>query len=50
MSQLKKDHGILCLAVENKADRKLIANPDADYLLDAEDELVVIASERPQFG
>ena len=50
MSELKKNHGILCLAVENKADHKLIANPDASYKIGSEDELVVIASERPQLG
>jgi len=50
MSELKKNHGILCLAVENKGDHKLIANPDADYRIGAEDELVVIATARPELG
>jgi len=48
MCELKKSHGILCLAVENKKDRKLIANPDVDYLIGPEDELVVIARTRPK--
>lgn len=48
MSQLKSSHGILCLAVENKVNHRLIANPDAGYQLGREDELVVIASERPK--
>ncbi len=48
MCELKKNHGILCLAVENKETHKLIANPDADYRLKAEDELVVIATNRPE--
>lgn len=48
MSELKKNHGILCLAVENKGDHKLMANPDADYRIGAEDELVVIATKRPE--
>ena len=50
MCKLKKNHGILCLAVENKGTHKLIANPDADYRLSAEDELVVIATNRPELG
>lgn len=50
LSELKRNHGILCIAVENRLDKKLIANPDADYLLRAEDDLVVIALERPKLG
>ena len=50
MCELKKNHGVLCLAVENKENHKLIANPDAGYRLDPEDELVVIAMSRPQLS
>lgn len=50
MCELKKNHGVLCLAVENKATHKLIANPDAGYRLGAQDELVVIAMNRPELG
>lgn len=50
MSELKKNHGILCLGVEKKTDNKLIVNPDADYLLGPEDQLVVIALERPELS
>ncbi|MEA1900246.1 MAG: ion channel [Thermodesulfobacteriota bacterium] len=50
MCKLKKNHDILCLAVENKRTHKLIANPDADYRLRTEDELVVIATNRPELG
>ena len=50
MCKLKKNHEILCVAVENKGTHKLIANPDADYRLSAEDELVVIATNRPELG
>jgi len=50
MCKLKKNHGILCVAVENKETHKLIANPDADYRLRMEDELVVIATNRPDLG
>lgn len=50
MCGLKKDHGLLCLGVENKNDLKLIANPDVDYRLKKDDQLVVIAAERPSLG
>jgi voltage-gated potassium channel len=50
MCKLKKNHGILCVAVENKETHKLIANPDADFRLSPEDELVVIATNRPELG
>jgi Trk K+ transport system NAD-binding subunit len=50
MCKLKKNHGILCVAVENKGTHKLIANPDADYRLSTEDELVIIARNRPELG
>lgn len=50
MCKLKKNHGVICLAVENKETHKLIANPDASYRLGAEDELVVIATNRPDLG
>ena len=50
MTDLKKNHGVLCLGVENKADHKLIANPDAEYSIGPEDQLVVIALERPSLG
>jgi len=48
--RLKKKYNILCLAVEKRDDRQLIANPDADYRLSEEDELVVIASRRPELS
>jgi voltage-gated potassium channel len=46
--RLKKQYGVLCVAVEKKSDRRLIANPDADYRLSEEDDLVVIATSRPE--
>jgi voltage-gated potassium channel len=50
MCELKKNHGVLCLAVENNIDHKLVANPDADYRLREEDEIVVIANQRPELS
>ncbi len=50
MNELKRNHDVLCVGVENKVDHKLIANPDSGYVLKAEDELVVISSERPKLS
>jgi voltage-gated potassium channel len=46
--RLKQQYDILCLAVEKKSNRRLIANPAADYRLSEEDDLVVIATDRPE--
>ena len=48
MFELKKNHDILCVGVEHKAERKLITNPDAEYRISDDDELVVIADKRPE--
>ena len=48
--QLKKSHNIMCLGVENKSDYKLTANPDADYRLRPDDQLVVMAMDRPHLA
>jgi len=50
MCALKKEHGILCLGIRHKADEKFIANPESDYKLRADDQLVIIASERPDMA
>ena len=50
MSRLKKEFGILCLGVEKKKDNRLIANPEAEFRLSREDELVVIATSRPELS
>ena len=47
LCELKEKKGILCVGVEDKAERRLMTNPDAEYRLKAEDQLVVIASKRP---
>jgi voltage-gated potassium channel len=45
--ELKQHHDIICVAVEKPMEAAFIANPDADYLLTEEDQLVVIAWDRP---
>lgn len=47
MCELKEKHGILCVGVEGKKDRKLVVNPAADYAISGDDELVVISTTRP---
>lgn len=47
LKELKEKHNIICLGVEKKKERRLIANPEAEYTLDKEDQLVVIAFDRP---
>jgi voltage-gated potassium channel len=50
MCRLKNESGILCLGVEKKKDNRLIANPEAEFRLSREDELVVIATSRPELS
>ena len=47
MCELKKEHGILCLGVEDSAGKNLVTNPENDYRLNKNDQLIVIASKRP---
>ncbi len=44
---LKKSQNVMCLGVESKSDFKLTANPDADYRLGPDDQLLVMAVDRP---
>lgn len=48
--RLKKEHDILCLGIRHKADEKFVANPESGYKLRADDQLVIIASERPDMA
>ena len=50
MCRLKNEFGILCLGIEKKEDNQLIANPEAGYRISREDELVVIATSRPELS
>ena len=47
LCELKKEHDVLCLGIQNRVDHTLTANPAADYCLGSEDELLVIAGTRP---
>jgi voltage-gated potassium channel len=47
MCELKTDHDILCLGVENRTGENFITNPYRDYRLDKNDKLIIVASKRP---
>ncbi|MFO7751426.1 MAG: ion channel [Desulfobacteraceae bacterium] len=48
MCHLKEKKNILCIGVEDRTGSTLLANPDNDYVLKEEDQLVTIALERPE--
>lgn len=48
MCELKKKHNILCIGIEDKSGKNLVANPDAGYTLKTDDHLIVIAKDRPE--
>ena len=50
LKDLKESHGILCIGVENNGGKNFMANPDKDHLLEENDNLIVIASDRPQIN
>lgn len=50
MTQLKNKFEILCLGVEKKENHRLIANPEAGYRISPDDELLVIATSRPNIS
>ena len=50
MCELKRNHGVLCLGVEDASGQQLVANPDCDYEVGPSDQLVIIASARPKLA
>ncbi len=50
MCELKKNLGVLCLGVEKADGRELLANPDCDYKINPDDQLILIASSRPDLS
>ncbi len=50
LTQLKKEHDFIIVAVESLASKKFISNPPIDYVIQPEDQLVVVAKERPNFN
>lgn len=47
LCELKKKHGFLCIGVAKNKDNRVNSNPDADYLLEKDDKLIIIATKRP---
>ena len=48
MCKLKKMHGFLCVGVEDSKGERLQANPNSEYIVGPDDQLVIIASSRPE--
>ncbi|MCP4253968.1 MAG: cag pathogenicity island protein Cag26 [Candidatus Scalindua sp.] len=50
LTLIKEKHNAIIVAVESGEDNKLAANPPMEYTIQPEDELILIAQERPHFG
>jgi voltage-gated potassium channel len=50
MCEMKKSHGVLCVAAEDKKGRQFRANPDSGYEVKADDHLFIIARDRPDIA
>jgi len=50
MYTFKKEYNITCMSVEDNSEGVFISNPQADYIICQNDDLVVISNERPQFS
>lgn len=49
LTLLKKEHNAIALAVESLDTKKLVSNPPMEYVIQPEDQLIVVAEERPNF-
>ena len=50
LTELKREQNILLVAVESQEQARFLANPPSDYIIQAEDQLIVIGQERPDQG
>ncbi len=50
LTALKRGQNLILVAIESHAQEKFLANPPIDYIIDAEDQLIVIGQERPDQG
>jgi len=48
LCELKQNHNVLCIGIEDPDGRNLVTNPKTDYVTRAEDRLIVIATDRPE--
>ncbi|MEE8423782.1 MAG: ion channel [Thermodesulfobacteriota bacterium] len=46
---LKKEHNAIALAVESPGEKGFMANPPKEYTIQPEDQIVIVAQERPNF-
>jgi voltage-gated potassium channel len=47
LCEMKNKYDILCLGVENTEGKNLTTNPECDYRMKQDDQLIVIADQRP---
>ena len=45
--ELKREQNLILVAVESRAQARFLANPPIDYIIQVEDQLIVIGQERP---
>jgi len=50
LCEMKNKYGILCLGVENTGGKNLTTNPECDYRVKQDDQLIVIADQRPNIN
>ena len=48
LDKLKREQNLLLVAVESQEQARFLANPPIDYIIQAEDQLIVIGQERPK--
>ncbi len=48
LTELKRDHNAIALAIESKDENRFISNPSMSYAVQEDDLFVVISEERPQ--
>lgn len=46
---LKKEHNAIALAIESPGEKGFMANPPKGYTIQPEDQIVIVAQERPNF-
>ena len=47
LCEMKNKYGILCIGVEDTDSKNLTANPNNDYKMKPDDQLIIIADQRP---
>lgn len=50
LTLLKKNHNAIALAVQSFDEKKFVSNPPMDYIIQPDDQLVIVAEERPDFN